>query len=502
MFHLLRRPRSFALAAAALGVLGMAAPVGTLAAQAAGIGSPAEECADFGFPDGGVKYDDQPPIGTSVSFAEGGQSFTIQAGDTKGIVAGWTSTVALAGIIVKGSNGANAYTVSGTSETGVVYRTPRNSSGGLADISHVTLCFGSSSPPPPPPPVSLELAVDASGAYTKTFLWSIDKSVDRTWIARAGDTAPLHYDVAVANVGYELSDIVLGGTVTVTNPNAITRPLDALTVSPTIGGCTLDAPTSVAPGATDVAFACTVTATDEAAVVGLDIVAASVSAATPATASPAWQVTTVNEDVTVTDSFDGGPATALTSSSYGRLVATPAALGCRTVANTAVIVETGQSDTTASTVCRQYVTAGGFTIGFWGNKNGQARIGQHAASLCTTLAAYGNVLALPTTCDATTLPAWVKTVLGGATSKDTGASMFRAQFLATALNVATDAVHHLGETDVVVNPALVGAPCLTVAQLLDEGNARFPANASVKAWVTGVKDIYDAINNNRMAVCP
>jgi hypothetical protein len=149
MFHLLRRPRSFALAAAALGVLGMAAPVGTLAAQAAGIGSPAEECADFGFPDGGVKYDDQPPIGTSVSFAEGGQSFTIQAGDTKGIVAGWTSTVALAGIIVKGSNGANAYTVSGTSETGVVYRTPRNSSGGLADISVVA---------PAPAPAAARLA--------------------------------------------------------------------------------------------------------------------------------------------------------------------------------------------------------------------------------------------------------------------------------------------------------------------------------------------------------
>jgi hypothetical protein len=502
MSHSFRSRRAWGLLAASLvGLSLVASPAAAGAGN--GVGDPDAECASFGFTSGGAKYDAQPPIGGSVSFTEDGQSFTIQAGDSKGVVSGWTSTTPLAGVIVKGGNGAIAYPVTGTSQTGVAYVTPTNESGGPADISHVTLCYAGPLTPTedPAPPAPLALSLDASGAYTKTFLWSIDKSVDRPWIARAGDAAPLHYDVPTVNTGYDLSAIVVGGTVTVTNPNAVVRPLTALAVTPDLGSCAVTAPAEVAPGDSEVPFTCTVSTNVEADLAALDVTASSPSATTPASAAVAWDLTAVNEQVSVSDAFDGGTAEVLATTSYDRSAPTPATVGCRTVTNTATIVETGQSDTVQSTVCRQYVTAGGFTIGFWGNKNGEKVVVANAARICSSLAAYANVLTLPAPCNATTLVPWVKATLGAATSKDTGVAMFRAQFLATALNVTTDTVNHLGETDVVVSSALLGTTCASVSQLLAAGNALLPSSSTNKVWVTGVKDAYDAINNNRQAVC-
>jgi hypothetical protein len=462
-------------------------------------GNPTDECGLFGL---GVigKYDAEPAAGATLTVP--GTSITIVGGTESGVLASWSSPTLVGAVLVKAGTVFHHYE-GGTSGTDL--NTVANKNGGYKAISHVTFCGGPTTPneeEPETPPTPLTLAVDASGSYTKTFLWSIDKTVDRPWIARAGDTAPLNYGVTTTNTGYDLSAIAVAGAVTVTNPNTVARPLADLAVTPDLGACTLAAPTEVAPGDTVVPFACAVATTVEADLTSLDVVAASTSAAATASDAVAWDVTKVNEQVTVSDAFDGGAAEPLAASAYSRTASTPAIVGCREVANVATIVETGQSDTVTSTVCRQYLSAGGFTIGFWGNKNGQARIAQNAAAICTALRAYTNVLTVPGTCNAVTLPAWVKTVLDAATAKDTGVAMFRAQFLATALNVTTDTVNHLGETDVVVSSALLGSTCMSVSQLLAAGNAQLPVNTLNKPWVTGVKDHYDAINNNRLAVCP
>jgi hypothetical protein len=462
-------------------------------------GNPTDECALFGL---GVigKYDAEPAAGATLAVP--GTSITIVGGAETGVLASWSSPTPVGAVLVKAGTVFHHY-AGGTSGTDL--NTVANKNGGYKAISHVTFCGTPATPsgetdPPPPPPAPLTLAVDASGSYTKTFLWSIDKSVDRPWIARSGDTAPLHYDVATVNTGYALSAITVGGTVTVTNPNAVARPLADLVVTPDLGSCAVTAPATVAPGATELSFTCVVSTTDETALTSLDVAASALTVA-PASDAVAWDVTKVNEQVTVTDAYDGGAAELLAATSYDRSAATPATLGCRSVSNTATIVETGQTDSTTSTVCRQFVTAGGFTIGFWGNKNGQARIAQNAAAICAALGAYTNVLTVPATCNSVTLPVWVKSVLDAATSKGDGITMFRAQFLATALNVTTDTVNHLGETDVVVNPALLGSACMSVSQVLAAGNATLPTASTNKTWVTGVKDLYDAVNNNRLAVC-
>ena len=70
--------------------------------------------------------------------------------------------------------------------------------------------------------VGLDLTVEktAAGGFTRTYLWSIDKSVvDDSITVPAGTNASMDYRVRVSPDGYADSAQALGGTITVSNPN-------------------------------------------------------------------------------------------------------------------------------------------------------------------------------------------------------------------------------------------------------------------------------------------
>lgn len=74
----------------------------------------------------------------------------------------------------------------------------------------VILCVGS----------DLTVTKTAEGTFNREYLWDISKAVDNTQINIAnGSTATFNYTVNVAQTGFTDSGWVLGGTITVSNPN-------------------------------------------------------------------------------------------------------------------------------------------------------------------------------------------------------------------------------------------------------------------------------------------
>ena len=66
----------------------------------------------------------------------------------------------------------------------------------------------------------LTVSKTATASKDRLYKWLIDKSVDETRIDIAfGGTATFNYDVTVTPNGYEDSGYVLGGTITIVNPN-------------------------------------------------------------------------------------------------------------------------------------------------------------------------------------------------------------------------------------------------------------------------------------------
>ncbi|HEY3408773.1 MAG TPA: hypothetical protein VGK53_11440, partial [Propionicimonas sp.] len=81
-----------------------------------------------------------------------------------------------------------------------------------SDKVTVTVCVGK----------DLTVSKTAAGTFNRTYLWSIDKSVDKTKVNVEGTspaTATFNYTVNVSHDGGTDSTWRLGGTITVTNPN-------------------------------------------------------------------------------------------------------------------------------------------------------------------------------------------------------------------------------------------------------------------------------------------
>ncbi len=79
-----------------------------------------------------------------------------------------------------------------------------------SDTQKVTVCVG----------LDLTVSKTAAGTFDRTYHWLIDKSVDDTLIEiAAGGLAKFNYTVKVTPNGYTDSGWVLGGKITVTNPN-------------------------------------------------------------------------------------------------------------------------------------------------------------------------------------------------------------------------------------------------------------------------------------------
>jgi hypothetical protein len=175
---------------------------------------------------------------------------------------------------------------------------------------------------------------------------------------------------------------------------------------------------------------------------------------------------------------------------------------------------------------------GGFTMGFWQNKNGQGIIlgGASTGSVCnvgTWLRQYAPFQDLSATAKCTAVATYVTNKIKAATAGGaTMNPMLKAQMLATALSVyfsdpslggnQTGAPAPLGAVKIDlthVNPvgdattAFNGSTSLTVLQIL--AYAASQSNVGGTSWYGQVKtkqelakDVFDAINNNIASVAP
>ena len=113
-------------------------------------------------------------------------------------------------------------------------------------------------------PRRLVVTKTVSGHYDRTYLWKIEKSVDKSYVeAFVGETVTFNYTVAVTPDGYEDSGWTMGGIITVSNPNTF----QAITASVTDvysggGSCTVTGGSSVnvpAGGSVNLNYSCTFT---------------------------------------------------------------------------------------------------------------------------------------------------------------------------------------------------------------------------------------------------
>jgi hypothetical protein len=227
----------------------------------------------------------------------------------------------------------------------------------------VTVCVGE----------DLSVSKTAAPSFTRTHNWSILKTVDpATQTIPAGKTGTFNYTVTVTETGFTDSGWTVTGQITVTNPNdweAITA--DVGDVVGNGGSCTVNGGTGVSvPASSSVTLNYTCTyASAPSSINGTNTATAtwdSVKFFTPsssaqgnATFAFTTPTATVNQTITVTDSYKGplGTATAtdtppftMQTFTYQRTESgTPGT--CTTYPNTATIVETNQTASASAKLC-------------------------------------------------------------------------------------------------------------------------------------------------------
>jgi hypothetical protein len=298
-------------------------------------------------------------------------------------------------------------------------------------------------------PVDLKVAKDATPSFTRTYNWSIAKSVDKTLLDPGGTAT---YTVTVTETGFTDSGWQVNGTITITNPNdfesiTLTGVTDAVdnggSCSITSGSTTA---TIAASGNVTLSYSCTYSSAPTSssgtntATANWDKAAASTpggSAQGTKTFAFTTPTTTVNKTITVTDTIGGtlGNATATDSTPFTSQTFTythkftPPASGCQTVNNTATIKETGQTASASVKNCN----TGALTMGFWQNQNGQKII---SAANQTALGAWLGQYHPFSNAPSSGLATYVYNIIKAANCSGTTCnSMLRAQMLATALDV-------------------------------------------------------------------
>lgn len=409
---------------------------------------------------------------------------------------------------------------------------------------------------PIPPASDLAVVKTAVGAYTKTYGWDIQKSVDKTQVTQVGGNATFTYTVTVSHGQAVVSDVKVTGVITVYNLNSapvtgvvVTDQLSDGTVCPVTGGSV-----TVQPGATNFAYLCTLSAVPGTSINNTATASwpsQTVSDASLVGSSADFTFTGVPFDpksvdncVAVTDVFNGvtstlNPAACVGDSTlppYTTTVPIPT-YGCRTYNNTATFT-TNTTGTTGSgnqsvQVCGPTRT-GALTMGFWQNKNGQGIImnGSAPGAVCnsgTWLRTYAPFAGLPgTTCKAVASSVYdviKKANASGATMN----AMLKGQMLATSLDVyfsdpalggnKIGAPASIGDVSINTakicsNPltcsvyvdsssvfgATTASPAKTVHQMLTNAASQSDAGGftwygQVKATQELAKDAFDAINN-------
>ena len=204
----------------------------------------------------------------------------------------------------------------------------------------------------------VEVEKTAVAEFTRTFGWTIDKSVDPdTWDLFEGDTGTSEYTVSVEKDAGTDSDASVSGTITITNTSSVdavvTSVTDEISGVPTAADvdCPVTLPATLDEG--DV-LVCTYSAdlpntTDQTNTAEVTLAEGTVFQGTAAVDFGA-PTTTVLDTINVTDSVEGdlGEFSDDDSVSYETTFACDADEG--THDNTATIVETGQNASASVTV--------------------------------------------------------------------------------------------------------------------------------------------------------
>jgi hypothetical protein len=308
---------------------------------------------------------------------------------------------------------------------------------------------------------ALDVSKTTAGAYTRTYTWTISKSVDKTLVEQlGGGSATFNYTVTVRQTGFSNSGTSVSGTITASNP--LSENVTGATVTDKLSNatnCTVTGGSNATlkPGSNTFAYSCSLSVLPSSSLTNTATVTWPDQSLSPSndflpggsalfvSGSIVFAQTSVNKTITVKDTFNGTTTTldTLTGTdttpytshtyTYSRTVSVPTS-NCLKYTNTARIYETGQTATATIEVCGPAKT-GGLTMGYWNNKNGQAIIsGATQSALGTWLRAYHPFSAAPST----GLSSYVSRIINAATctsSSNTCNTMLRAQMLATALDV-------------------------------------------------------------------
>jgi hypothetical protein len=409
-----------------------------------------------------------------------------------------------------------------------------------------------------PPFVDPTVTKSAAGAYTDTWTWGITKAVNTNKIETTGN-ATFNYTVTVTHDSGTISGVTVTGLIDVTNPNFnpdfSAPPLTLSDVTDLLSDgtvCPVDTSGTVAGTSTLTLndfnnyfpYTCALSALpqgeldntatadwgDQVLINGAEVTAGS---ANFTFSNIVFTPTLVDNSVTVTDSVKGALGTVSetdpspTTFNYSEtFAATPDA--CVFYPNTATFTATDNPLVTGNAsqtvqVCGP--VAGGLTIGFWQNKNGQAIItGQAKTGICpstTWLRAYAPFQDLSSTATCSQFATYVTNIIKAASAAGAAMNpMLKAQMLATALDVyfsnpslggnKIGAPAPLGSQSVDLtniwgtgentSAAFGGATSLTVSQLLTYAAGQ--SNVGGTSWygqnktTQGLaKDTFDAINN-------
>jgi hypothetical protein len=413
-------------------------------------------------------------------------------------------------------------------------------------------------------PVDLKVTKDANPSYTRTYLWSILKSVDKTRVDQLSGSVVFNYTIVVTEAGFTDSQILVAGTITITNPNDFEDiPLTSVTDAVDNGGaCSITSgdPTGIvkAGQSATLGYVCTYSSvpsdgTNTATATWDGSAANTPSGAGSGTAAVHFGAPTgtVTKTITVTDTFKGSLGTltatdppaapASQTFTYSRTVSVVVNT-CVSYPNTATIVETGQTSSQSVTVCGG--VAGGLTMGFWQNKNGQGIItsGASTSGVCnsaTWLRQYAPFQDLSSTATCSQFATYVLNIIKAANASGSSMNaMLKAQMLATALDVyfsdpslggnKINAPAPLGGVKVDLtmicnmldsggsgtcsgaftntSSAFGGGTCQTVSALLAYAASQSNGGGStwygqVKATQQLAKNTFDAINNAQAFSC-
>lgn len=321
--------------------------------------------SDFGFKindgtNGTFTFTNPPGTLTGGALPDPYNSVTISNSD--GTLFNWAATLGIDAVIVKGGPNADAfvYIPEDTADTQLHPPVnPNSPTGEYYSISHIEFCYD----------YEFSARKTADTAYTRTYTWTIDKSVDPdTHTGFAGDSFTSDYDIVV-DQSYEDSAFAVSGTITVNNPTPFTA---SFSVADSVGGtvASVSCPTySLAPFASTT---CTYSAsladkTDGTNTATITSLTAGIGGATATAGYAFGEPTTVvgYQTVNVSDTFPypGGTPEALGSASGDYTFDNDQDFECPTTTesytngyytyqkvNRAEIDETGQYDETTVTV--------------------------------------------------------------------------------------------------------------------------------------------------------